>query len=66
MLVFLYGMVLAFVRKERAAANPWGAGATTLEWTLPSPPPFHQFLTPPHIPGYDDHGEGAVVTGHAA
>ena len=33
----------AFMRKERAADNPWGAGATTLEWTLPSPPPFHQF-----------------------
>jgi cytochrome c oxidase subunit 1 len=23
--------------------NPWGEGATTLEWTLPSPPPFHQY-----------------------
>jgi len=29
--------------------NPWGAGATTLEWTLPSPPPFHQFETLPVI-----------------
>jgi cytochrome c oxidase subunit I len=42
-LIFFYGMVRAFIRKERAANNPWGAGATTLEWTLPSPPPFHQF-----------------------
>jgi cytochrome c oxidase subunit 1 len=48
-LVFLYGMILAFVRKERAAANPWGPGATTLEWTLPSPPPFHQYETLPLI-----------------
>jgi hypothetical protein len=48
-LVFLYGMILAFVRKERAAANPWGSGATTLEWTLPSPPPFHQYETLPLI-----------------
>jgi hypothetical protein len=24
-------------------------GATTLEWTLTSPPPFHQFETPPLI-----------------
>jgi cytochrome c oxidase subunit 1 len=23
--------------------NPWGEGATTLEWTLSSPPPFHTF-----------------------
>ncbi len=30
-------------------ANPWGEGAVTLEWTLPSPPPFHTFETQPHI-----------------
>jgi cytochrome c oxidase subunit I len=47
--VFFYGVVQAFIRKERAAANPWGAGATTLEWTLPSPPPFHQFNELPLI-----------------
>ena len=29
--------------------NYWGEGATTLEWTLPSPPPFHQFETLPKI-----------------
>ena len=39
----------AFMRKEKAADNPWGAGATTLEWTLPSPPPFHQFDVLPRI-----------------
>ena len=38
-----------FIRRERAADNPWGVGATTLEWTLSSPPPFHQFETLPHI-----------------
>ena len=48
-LIFIYGVIDAFVRKERAAANPWGAGATTLEWTLPSPPPFHQFEVLPRI-----------------
>src|SRR5215469_10959278 len=48
-LVFFYCMALAFVRKERASANPWGPGATTLEWTLPSPPPFHQYETLPLI-----------------
>jgi cytochrome c oxidase subunit 1 len=30
-------------------ANPWGEGATTLEWTLSSPPPFHQFNELPVI-----------------
>ena len=48
-LVFLYAMVEAFLRKERAGPNPWGPGATTLEWTLSSPPPFHQFEVLPRI-----------------
>jgi cytochrome c oxidase subunit 1 len=34
---------------RRAADNPWGAGATTLEWTLSSPPPFHTFNELPQI-----------------
>ena len=34
---------------RKAGDNPWGPGATTLEWTLPSPPPFHQFNELPHI-----------------
>ena len=38
-LVFAANMILAFRRKEAAGPNPWGPGATTLEWTLPSPPP---------------------------
>ena len=41
--------ILAFVKKEKAADNPWGVGATTLEWTLPSPPPFHQFEVLPRV-----------------
>ena len=49
MVVFVIGVVLAFRSKERAADNPWGEGATTLEWTLTSPPPFHQYETLPVI-----------------
>jgi cytochrome c oxidase subunit 1 len=49
LIVFFVGMAYAFFRKEKAADNPWGAGATTLEWTLSSPPPFHQFEVLPHI-----------------
>ena len=49
LIVFLVGIAYAFRRKAEAAANPWGAGATTLEWTLPSPPPFHQYDTLPVI-----------------
>jgi cytochrome c oxidase subunit 1 len=47
--VFFFGVAQAFMRKVPAGANPWGAGATTLEWTLPSPPPFHQYDTLPLI-----------------
>jgi cytochrome c oxidase subunit 1 len=42
-LVFLFGVVEAFMAKRKVGNNPWGEGATTLEWTLPSPPPFHQY-----------------------
>jgi cytochrome c oxidase subunit 1 len=41
--VFLLMLLEAAIRRRPAEANPWGEGATTLEWTLPSPPPFHQF-----------------------
>ena len=44
-----HGLADAFLRKRRAADNPWGAGATTLEWTLPSPPTFHQYDVLPRI-----------------
>jgi cytochrome c oxidase subunit 1 len=49
LLVFFVMIAEAFARKRAASANPWGEGATTLEWTLSSPPPFHQFNSLPHI-----------------
>jgi cytochrome c oxidase subunit I len=48
-LIFFFCMYRAFANKVRAPANPWGPGATTLEWTLPSPPPYHQFEVLPRI-----------------
>jgi cytochrome c oxidase subunit 1 len=42
-LIFLVVLAEMFVARRRAGDNPWGEGATTLEWTLSSPPPFHQF-----------------------
>ena len=49
LIVFLYGVFEAFAKKRVAGANPWGEGATTLEWTLSSPPPFHQLEQLPRI-----------------
>lgn len=34
---------------KKAEANPWGEGADTLEWTVPSPAPFHTFEKQPVI-----------------
>ena len=48
-LVFFVVVAEAVWRKRLAGNNPWGDGATTLEWTLSSPPPFHQFETLPRI-----------------
>ena len=47
--VFFVAVAEAFIRKRRVGDNPWGEGATTLEWTLSSPPPFHQFSSLPLI-----------------
>jgi cytochrome c oxidase subunit 1 len=49
LIVFFIGVAYAFARKQPAGDNPWGEGATTLEWTLSSPPPFHQYEKLPLI-----------------
>jgi cytochrome c oxidase subunit I len=48
-LLFIYIVIDTLLRGQKVAANPWGPGATTLEWTLPSPPPFHTYEELPHI-----------------
>ena len=48
-LFFVVMALYSALAGRKAAANPWGEGATTLEWTLPSPPPFHTFEDLPVI-----------------
>ena len=48
-LLFVFIILKAFRSSEVVDANPWGVGATTLEWTVSSPPPFHSFEDPPVI-----------------
>ena len=49
MLVFFINLFWSLAKGPKAADNYWGEGATTLEWTLSSPPPFHQFETLPKV-----------------
>src|SRR5512147_2545053 len=48
-LLFLYIVVKCIKGGPKAAANPWGAEDGGLEWTVPSPAPFHTFETPPVV-----------------
>jgi cytochrome c oxidase subunit 1 len=49
MLFFFINVIWSLIAGRRVEGNYWGEGATTLEWTLSSPPPFHQFETLPTI-----------------
>ncbi|HZF43590.1 MAG TPA: cytochrome c oxidase subunit I [Sphingomonadaceae bacterium] len=49
MVFFFIGVFWSLAKGRKAPDNPWGEGATTLEWTLSSPPPYHQFETLPKI-----------------
>lgn len=47
-LLFIYIVYKAYRHKGQVAtANPWGAEG--LEWTVPSPAPWHTFETPPVV-----------------
>jgi heme/copper-type cytochrome/quinol oxidase subunit 1 len=48
-LFFIFVVLKIFVDKKKAPGNPWGEGATTLEWTVSSPPPFHTFEELPKV-----------------
>ena len=48
-LIFVYALIKC-MRGDgaKAPAKPWD-GADTLEWTLPSPAPYHSFEIPPVV-----------------
>lgn len=49
MLMFI-NLWVSFRARETAPADPWGG--TTLEWSVPSPPPVHNFVDEPKILEY--------------
>ena len=46
---FIAIVIKMFLSKRTVADNQWGPGATTLEWTVSSPPPFHSFEKLPEV-----------------
>ena len=48
-LLFIYIAIRTITSGQKCPDNPWGESADTLEWTLSSPPPFHQFEELPRI-----------------
>jgi cytochrome c oxidase subunit 1 len=66
---FLPGLYLLWSLKwgKKVSANPWGAKG--LEWTIPSPPPTHNFLAPVVVTeeayayGEEDHAHAPAGAG---
>jgi cytochrome c oxidase subunit 1 len=53
-LLFLFIVIKAIRSGVRATDRVWD-GAHGLEWTLPSPPPYHSFTQPPRITDAEAH-----------
>lgn len=50
MVTMFVNLLLSFKQRVPAPVDPWGG--TTLEWTVPSPPPVHNFINKPHVEDY--------------
>ncbi|MBN6889174.1 cytochrome c oxidase subunit I [Cytobacillus horneckiae] len=50
--VLLINIIMTIAKNERIGNDPWGDGRT-LEWALPSPPPFYNFKQLPLVRGLD-------------
>ena len=48
-ILFVLLLIYTLTSGRRVAENYWGPGATTLEWTVPSPPAYHTFDEVPEI-----------------
>jgi cytochrome c oxidase subunit 1 len=50
MVTMFVNLLLSFKQRLPAPVDPWGG--TTLEWTVPSPPPVYNFMNKPHVEDY--------------
>ncbi|MBP3040057.1 cytochrome c oxidase subunit I [Bacillaceae bacterium Marseille-Q3522] len=51
-IILLINVILTAVKNNKAGIDPWKDGRT-LEWSLPSPPPFYNFKQTPLVRGLD-------------
>ncbi len=51
-IVMVINIIITSVKNEKVGNDPWGDGRT-LEWALPSPPPFYNFKQLPLVRGLD-------------
>ncbi|WP_040204772.1 cytochrome c oxidase subunit I [Neobacillus jeddahensis] len=51
-LVMLYNIIMTSVKNVKVGNDPWEDGRT-LEWSIPSPPPFYNFKQLPLVRGLD-------------
>ncbi len=51
-LIFVYNIIITSRNGEKAGADPWEDGRT-LEWSIPSPPPYYNFKQLPLTRGLD-------------
>jgi cytochrome c oxidase subunit I len=49
-LFMFYNLLKGLFSGEKAMGDPWGG--TTLEWSIPSPPPVHNFISQPQVKTY--------------
>ena len=54
-LLFVFIVIHTLTKGRRVVGNYWGAGATTLEWTVPSPAPHHTHEELPELEPVDAH-----------
>src|SRR6185437_10047999 len=51
-IVLLYNVIVTSIKNEKVGNDPWEDGRT-LEWALPSPPPFYNFKQLPLVRSLD-------------
>lgn len=51
-IVLVVNIIMTIVKNVRVGNDPWGDGRT-LEWAIPSPPPFYNFTQTPLVRGLD-------------